>query len=216
MALFTNKADADLPLLTKLYQVSPELGPTVPDVMASEIAKFMRIELKEQDLREPSESDIVSMARLLKTVKAMMDGAADGEPPLPEIEWVMQDYLNIYLKPPTLGFIFVDKEQGHKPFVHYLGLHDTNSVTQDEETFDLICQMVLQSLVIMWERAEFRRCEVCSSVFVMNPKRKQKFCSQRCRARLGSRRRYAILFDGLPSYRVKKKVLARRKNDRII
>jgi hypothetical protein len=46
-----------------------------------------------------------------------------------------------------------------------------------------------------WKKLPFCRCESCKSVFP--PTREgQRYCSQRCRARVGSRRRYAKLFEG--------------------
>lgn len=201
MALFTSKADAALPLLTRVYQVSPELaGSNAAEIKASETGRFIQWCLDTyKDSRAFSDGDVVHLARLFACVRSMMDAAADKRAPSPETEQEIQAYIDKCLSAPTLGFMHGSTDQGDSPLLYYRGPFTDG--TRQAQVWEGLGNRVLRDLVSVWGRCEMRRCEECKSVFVMDPRRKQEYCSQRCRARVGGRNRYAKLFEDSPKRR---------------
>ncbi len=191
MALFTAKADSNLPLLTRLFQVSSEIGSSEAELMSSEMCQFISWWLNcEKRSDTPTPTDVRRLARFAEYMRAMMIGAADRKAPPADIQQEMECYIKDNLPPPSLQFLQGDTRQGDTPIVFFTPLVEA----EHGPIAGTLIRRALASLASAWERATFKRCEECESAFPSTEK-KQRFCSVKCRHRHGQRRRMGELYN---------------------
>jgi hypothetical protein len=189
MALFTSKADKDISILTRLYQLSPDLGKSVSELMASETAQFIKwwVEREEQE-DGITERDVTIIAQFAYWIRLIMDGLADKEAPSSQTLLHWEYYEEHYAANPALEFAHGTAEQGDIPFIRFGPRYG-----QGGDNHEALIRYAIGSLWAAVERAHFRRCEECHSPFPTLVKSK-RWCSQRCGNRAGERRRYAARF----------------------
>jgi hypothetical protein len=213
MALFTNKADAGLSRLTRFYQLElPEPPDEEEDVDGwydwglhlmegeeSELAAFVDQERTTfsnalyYPLSPPGEDSgslfnsspeaYRDLGEFYIFLKRLMQIAADNKAPSEEEEGVLNILIQHLLRPPKVLW----RDLSRANFKQYLvlefdGINEFDKIIKRPLLEDFLTALRARSLV---------RCQECQSVF---PKREdhkeQRFCSHRCRHRVGSRRRY--------------------------
>ncbi len=194
MALFTSKADSGLPLLTQFYHLEVPYLDELPVHLAGAalVATDPEILQWAEMLRggyyvpgwpgTESVEDLTEwgyLANLYQILKSFMDCRVDGEVPSPAYVDALNSWLAVVMPAPFVAW----NQDGFKfdfPGVSGLVL--------------LVHRPLAMEMLSAFQNGTLRRCEECRSVFV-EQKPGQKYCSQRCRTRITSRRRYATLFS---------------------
>jgi hypothetical protein len=199
MALFTSKADADLPLLTQFYQL--EFDPRVPE--KSELDRWMgRVcrpprsfwteltlpELMER-VKDPScvrdLEPLRGLAQIHSVIRRVMDCLADG-----------------------ISSTFEDQEELHKwasaapsPYQsQVLRWNSKNGRHQFNRTGPGWVDLLMREMIKAVDHEAgggarwFGRCEECKNAF-LGKKESQRFCSHRCGDRVSARRKRKGLSD---------------------
>ncbi len=212
MALFINsKADAKLSLLTQFYQLD------VPDrstfgshethmygVVCSMLDEELRIWAEYQRerwqgeplVRWPGTEAVGDLEQwgifggVHYFLTELMNCAADDLIPAPDTINTLDDWLAIVLPPPRVAWRS-SFSSDTPPRVYLPALKAMEF---------LLHRPLAQEFLAALNGKKFKRCESCRNVFV-EQKPGQRLCSQRCRTRVGNRRRYARLFEGMPTRR---------------
>ncbi|WP_309721167.1 hypothetical protein [Armatimonas sp.] len=181
MALFTSKADASLPLLTQLYQLEHDEIPAWLNLYSGSGVDL-------------SEADWGRFSELLGVVCMVMEALADEKPPVPGA-------LN------ELNFWIGEYASSENPRLKATVIWENGlSVVREQATPIALISQVLTELLdlIATARSDKSRkvssCSICGNLFVVTRKGASR-CSQRCRMRVGSRKRYAKIFEGYPTRR---------------
>lgn len=207
MALFNNKADKDLPLLTQLYQAEGEQEvreiatrffvsgvayqlATVMTGVSATTQEALERELK----REGGNIDMPKALEIWRLARVLMDALADGG------EVLGSDYLRL-AELDAQGVSKAVYRPGASPTLKYLGGHEVQpeslyspwQVVLETRIDFFVSRVVFDLKSAMVGILKLVRCQECRSVFVLE-RSGQQWCSQRCRARVGSRRRYTKLF----------------------
>jgi hypothetical protein len=209
MALFTNKTDRKVPILSQFYQL--EFDPK-GNLIDSELDFWIPRALGFFDGGTWSsrgianlKDDLTTLANLHTHLKPLMDGIADGwKAPVPVITGdVMADGVKKVLHE---NYSWVSIHFARKEHLEYLNarckeLSPKIRFDFDEKEKDIKCVEVSTHEVILVaqliyqfkygvERDAFARCEECENVFLSI--RGGKFCSHRCKARVSGRRTYRV------------------------
>lgn len=211
MALFTSKADKGLSRLTRFYQL--ELPPPPSDdaerdgwaqwgeqLMSegSELAVFVGQECINTSIRLFGDENhlpplmhlprsYAELGKLQLFLKKLMGIAADNKAPDPEEQSKLNEYIRDLFRPQEILWIDLGS-YGYKR--RYAEQFDTGELW--ERTLE---RPLLEDFVEALVSDALVRCEECQSVFPKRKDRKeQRHCSQRCRSRVGNRRRYQLLF----------------------
>lgn len=209
MALFTNKADAGLSRLTRFYQLEipecpsndPELrqdwGQSLMEETASELLQFveqerMAWEKTNMDGRRVQNfvytpSDLAELADFQAFLKRLMDTAADNQAPSGDDHNALNQHIQDLLKPKQIMWM----DLSHHGYRCYYA----SAFPVGGAWVGILKRPLLEDFLEALLDDRFVRCEECRSVFPKRKDRKeQRHCSQRCRARVGNRRRYQMLF----------------------
>lgn len=197
MALFTSKADANLPLLTQFYQlevpVFEEPEPHIVGVAVLEMSPDLYTWA--EGLRggalvsgwpgRDSAEDLAEwgyLATVHAVFKMFMDCRVDGTIPPPEHVEALNKWFEVVLAPPRISWDDVG--------------FDFEFPGVDGLTLVIHRPLAVEALTVFRDNA-LGRCEECSSVFVRQ-KSGQKYCSHRCRVRVSGRKLYAERMEGYP------------------
>lgn len=192
MALFTNKEDARIPLLTQLYQVEKE-----------ELLPFLAIAFHRltgrpalnpdpkaytPELYRQCVGDACQFLNLLRELAVeMMNCAADNNGA------VLGESLDILLRlessifPKPHAFEIELQTRYYVPGT----LHDEQR-TYTPPVFELLDYFIKRLYDLCERRIPVRRCEECGSVYEVRRQQVNRFCSHRCSARYHKRRRKPI------------------------
>ena len=188
MALFTSKADAELALCTSFYQLT--INP-LERFAGSELDKWIAAWMNRKygtawkrfsDFAPKKILDVAEYQAFLRILRVLMDALAEHR----ELTEVERDAINqamrLYLPPPSIKW----NEETRKHSIEFLDPHDPRG----HVLMEVIDAMEREN---MEQTSLFGKCEECKNPFLVQ-KEGQRFCSQRCRARTGERRRYAVRF----------------------
>lgn len=185
MAIFNYRQDRTLPLLTKLYQVSSEIGETPEEAAESELGIIVREWAAVADINEPDVSDIRAIRDLvIHILIPIMDSIADNKEPDKLILDTFNSYIAHYAPYPQLYFL-KEEDKIKTPVFSYkiTGVPDGEvNITHEFSTY------ILASLISNVQNYSLERCYECNSVY---PHRDNMlYCSFRCRNRVNARRAY--------------------------
>ena len=181
MALFTSKADQSISILTQLYQLEHD-----------EIPAWVK--LYTQGQISLSEADWSRFSELLGTVCMIMEALADRRPPAAGV----LDELNFWIGEYATS--------GNSRLAVTVVWEDDLSIIRRRRTVEGVIAEVLTELLDLIGAAQSDKsqkvssCSICGNLFVVTRKGAAR-CSQRCRMRIGSRKRYAKLFEDYPTRR---------------
>lgn len=208
MALFTNKADRHISILTRLYEVEPhEYEALIPQLWeAHSLHRPWDGEEKEAELIAGLKADADRLTFFLDLLREAMDAIADGHTMSYEGEARLNDALEKYTEPPQIDWVYGAKRRGGnypsepppsgRAWAYpQVGYGDDGLQKTGKPLFEQIRTRVCGVLLYAVERAEFKRCaeSTCKNPFA-SVSRKQIFCSTRCRHRNGQRERMKKLF----------------------
>lgn len=130
------------------------------------------------------------LARLQLLLQRLMDCAADVVAPASEDTERLNRWLAMLMPAPELVWIVTEFGQARRNHIY---LASPNVMLWHMILHKRLVTEFLEAL----EGGRLRRCEECGSVgsVFVEQKPGQKYCSQRCRTRITSRRRYATLFS---------------------
>lgn len=193
VALFTSKADAGLPLCTSFYQLdfSGEVfeGSELDLWLASWLKRkypmpyksFSEMAGKGQKKADP---ELYLRFRAFHGAFChLLETFADGKKLSGEETATVNAMLKEYLPPPVLSW---DKERNCYGIEFHSNPEPRSHMLM--ELFETLEREKTENIKL------FTRCEECKNPFLIQ-KEGQRFCSQRCRTRVTSRRRYANLFS---------------------
>jgi len=200
VAIFTNKADAGLPLLTQFYQLEfdsaalagSELDRWVGDETYPSLERYWSETASAKASKGPIDG-LRMLALVHPTIKSVMEHLADGTAAPPDVASLLNQYLatlpplQVYWVEAGLSLII----GGSHPGVEWPEKIFRALMGELVEAIEPILNTVLQP-------RPFLRCEECQNPYLVT-KTGQRFCSQRCRARTGERRRYAVRMEGYPT-----------------
>jgi len=191
MALF-GKTDPDIPLLTAFYQV--EGNPFEP--LRGELDALLYRHCREQRegaqqfwsevsglSEEESLSTLRGIARIQTLIVRLMDCTVDRRLPSVEDYGELKSLIRAKLSPPVVEWVAEGIDRGFPQVTYFDGLTSDN-----DDSAEMFVRRILSNFARTVEREAFARCEECNSVFVA-ARKNQRYCSERCRARNGIRRR---------------------------
>ena len=219
MALFTSKADMDIPALTQFYQVE---GDGELEEFTRRFSPFYELMEKSDKVSESGKRQyLINETNLLKGIekplKELMFSFAtnikfnkenlflfvDKYNKICKLEVSFSEHSPLYIVNDMPNKIYFSKENFIKPdYLYVYGDSHFHSV-EDVLIFQFIDKLK-ETHGLQKREKLFLLCHECSNVFVVQ-KEGQAYCSQRCRSRVGERRRYALRMEGYPS-RYKKRV----------
>ncbi len=199
MALFRNKADDDLPILTRFYQLDvPERGAGESEteyegrLFASELGVWIssyQPESRPSGLLPSRIDDRAMLADLQRTIRGLMGALADGQVPTEYLQDDLTEFRLRYLAPKEI--VFSPTLEG--------GVVVERCI---DDWADVYIIPILRAFEEAAIQGSFSRCAECESAFVLTRKG-QKYCSQRCSHRAGERRRYVERFAEYKHFRGK-------------
>lgn len=152
----------------------------------------------------PQHKDVERLARIHPVICNLMNCAADGfAPSRGDLEQFNSYRKAILAKCPRLEWGGISTPEGH--VIDAIDTLEGESRVVRLVDRVLIDQLVQSVVAGATERsrggASYRgvaRCKECTNPFVLQ-KEGQQYCSQRCRSRVGERRRYALRMEGYPT-----------------
>jgi hypothetical protein len=213
MALFTNKADEDLPLLTQFYQLEFDID----NLEKSELDQWVGSDGPEEYW---SESENARRGGMVATRASRLSGSGPNTFYIPRLNRLAHAH-------PVIREIMACIADGVKPSrktifdfnqilatvpqlqVEWADVFGKPTICKENRAKPrpvLVYQKLVSEMIVAIEPiledhkapTPFARCEECESPYLI-VKKGQVYCSQRCRARAGERRRYAVRMEGYPT-----------------
>jgi len=195
MAIFTSKADADLPILTQAYQLDTENEAEMLAFYASRRGEHSREWVK---IYPEIQEDVTAVGLICQILQSVFDERFFNG----GIRWNTREAFNQFLR-------------GHSVRYH-IAFNDTENITAEEYQREQEIMSTNGIIPAGKHRSVFygsdgiagsigvelarlindmndgtktlSQCEECKSIFARSGTRKQAFCSYRCQRRIASRR----------------------------
>jgi len=177
MALFTSKADSDIPLLTQLYQLEE-----------SEILPWLDLWNQKHSYAPVTtgEGTKAILSEFLSLLRLVMDAMVSGKHPTGQVKHDLNAWLENYLTPPIVFWEITDTEGLTTPLERSSAV-DTLETGPPRVTHGVaspnsvaaFCSRVLTELLWIITHGKLSRCEECQKVYQVT-NRRQRFCSDRC------------------------------------
>lgn len=215
VALFRGR-DEDLPILTRLYQA------TVPDKWADEPERLFGSELQtffgwdeldgygapddpqteaEEKRADETIKDLAILGKMRAIIVLMLDSITATNTVTPLCLYWLNQWGREYLIDaliPNFGFPPSIATDGEYPNLTPIPFESIQTFTFTEEPF---AQIITEARQVITGELRTARCEECENPFVFKRGESQRFCSHRCVARNGNRRRrnalHKIVIDTL-------------------
>jgi hypothetical protein len=177
MALFTSKADHDLPLLTQLYQTD-----------VSELREFAALYRGFNEWRIDHSPEFARFLELLADLRGVTRNVLDDLADTGKVRWIRLPELAHWVNfiRPLYRMTAMPDRAGYVTPEDIEIVQEDAIAQEDRFLFDVVSNL----LAVSRESGRVRRCAMCGNSYAMQKVRDEnRYCSARCSARVRMQRK---------------------------